>query len=220
MSMESEVKLTLKLLILGLFIGQGLGFKGAYLDPGPTRVGVGSPTRVQSVPCAASVGRYKCARESMMNTVEKSLDFLSLNFGGGFKKGKLKLPLPIYTTYGESLPTNLVLHGPFDEVWPCTFKKGDNRIHGLEKWMDYYKIKPYNVVLLTYLSGADFRFVIFSQYAVEMNYLSVVSGSGSKNSAYEVDKLACKYKFNGFCNFVGKYNLLVEPAHLVEESFP
>ena len=46
---ESQVKLecTLKPLVLGLFIGQGLGFKGAYLDPGPTRVGVGSPTRVQ-----------------------------------------------------------------------------------------------------------------------------------------------------------------------------
>ena len=38
MSVESEV--TLELLILGLFIGQGLGFGGAYLDPGPTRVGV------------------------------------------------------------------------------------------------------------------------------------------------------------------------------------
>ena len=38
MNVESEV--TLKLLILGLFIGQGLGFKGAYLDPGPTRVGI------------------------------------------------------------------------------------------------------------------------------------------------------------------------------------
>ena len=37
---KKRVKLTLKLSILGLFIGQGLGFKGAYLDPGPTRVGV------------------------------------------------------------------------------------------------------------------------------------------------------------------------------------
>ena len=37
---ESQVKLTPRLLILGLFIGQGLGFGGAYLDPGPTRVGV------------------------------------------------------------------------------------------------------------------------------------------------------------------------------------
>ena len=39
---ESVVKLecTLKPLVLGLFIGQGLGFKGAYLDPGPTRVEV------------------------------------------------------------------------------------------------------------------------------------------------------------------------------------
>ena len=36
----SVERVTLKLLILGLFIGQGLGFKGAYLDPGPTRVGV------------------------------------------------------------------------------------------------------------------------------------------------------------------------------------
>ena len=35
-----RVQLTPKLLILGLFIGQGLGFKGEYLDPGPTRVGV------------------------------------------------------------------------------------------------------------------------------------------------------------------------------------
>ena len=35
-----RVELTLKLLILGLFIGQGLGFRGVYLDPGPTRVGV------------------------------------------------------------------------------------------------------------------------------------------------------------------------------------
>ena len=131
-----------------------------------------------------------------------------------------KLPLPIYSTYGESLPTNLVFHGPFNEVWPCTFKKGDNRIHGLEEWMDYYKIKPYNVVLLTYLGGPDFRFVIFSQYAVEMNYPSIISETGSKNSVYEVDKLACKYQFNGFSNFVGKYHLLVEPAHLVEESFP
>ena len=44
---ECKERVTLRLLILGLFIGQGLGFKGAYLDPGPTRVGVWSPTRVQ-----------------------------------------------------------------------------------------------------------------------------------------------------------------------------
>ena len=37
---ECGENVTLKLLILGLFIGQGLGFKGAYLDPDPTRVGV------------------------------------------------------------------------------------------------------------------------------------------------------------------------------------
>ena len=86
--------------------------------------------------------------------------------------------------------------------------------------MDYYKIQPYNVVLLTYLGGADFRFVIFSHYAVEMNYPSVISESGSKKSVYEVDKVACKYKYNGFCNFVGKYHFLVQAAHLVEESFP
>ena len=37
---ECKENVTLKPLILGLFIGQGLRFKGAYLDPGPTRVGV------------------------------------------------------------------------------------------------------------------------------------------------------------------------------------
>ena len=37
---ECKESVTLKLLNLGLFIGQGLGFKGAYLDPGPTRVRV------------------------------------------------------------------------------------------------------------------------------------------------------------------------------------
>jgi len=37
---ECKKRVTLKLQTLGLFIGQGLGFKGAYLDPGPTRVGV------------------------------------------------------------------------------------------------------------------------------------------------------------------------------------
>ena len=37
---ESVEKKILKPLILGLFIDQGLGFKGEYLDPGPTRVGV------------------------------------------------------------------------------------------------------------------------------------------------------------------------------------
>ena len=37
---ECKKSVTLKPLVLGLFIGQGLGFKGAYLDPGPTRVGV------------------------------------------------------------------------------------------------------------------------------------------------------------------------------------
>ena len=37
---ECKKRVTLELLILVLFIGQGLGFKGAYLDPGPTRVGV------------------------------------------------------------------------------------------------------------------------------------------------------------------------------------
>ncbi|KAL1809348.1 hypothetical protein ACET3Z_026338 [Daucus carota] len=155
-----------------------------------------------------------------MNMVEQSIDFLSLNYGEGFKRGKLKLPLPFFVTFEESLPTDLVLHGPLDDLWPCTYRKGDNRIHGLEDWMDYYKVKPYNIVRLHYLDGPDFRFEIFTQYAVEMSYNSVISEIASKNCVYEVDKLCSKYLFNGFRNCVGKYSLVIDSNHLVEESYP
>ena len=131
-----------------------------------------------------------------------------------------KLPLPFYVTYDESLPSNLVLHGPSNDLWPCTYRKGDYRIHGLEDWMDFYKVKPYSVVRLYYLDGPNFRFEVFTPYAVEMNYPAASSDISSKNSVYEVDKLCSKYMFNGFCNCSSKYSLLIEANHLVEGSYP
>lgn len=73
---------------------------------------------------------------------------------------------------------------------------------------------------LFYLDGPDFRFEIFTQYAVEMNYTAVISDTASKNFVYEVDKLYSKYLFNGFRNCVGKYTLVIDPSHFVQESYP
>ena len=131
-----------------------------------------------------------------------------------------KLPLPFYVTFMNSLPSKLVLHGPSNDLWPCTFDKGDHRLHGLEEWMDHYKVNPYNVVRLHYLDGPDFGFEIYTQFAVEMNYPAVTSVPASKRSVYEVDKLFSKYLFNGFRNCVGKYSLSIDHSHFVEESYP
>lgn len=86
--------------------------------------------------------------------------------------------------------------------------------------MDFYELKPYHLVMLHYLGVGDFNMFIYTPYAVEMNYPVHKSNftNDSICSAYEVDKLCSTFCYNGLRNFVGLYNLLIEPQHLMLKS--
>ncbi|KAK1371575.1 hypothetical protein POM88_037667 [Heracleum sosnowskyi] len=139
--------------------------------------------------------------------------------GSDYEKRQLCRGLhhPFYYENGDTLHEKLVLHVITGPVWEAKFTLGSLYIEGLKSMMSYYAIKPYHMVVLYYVGGAEFNVRLYTPYAVEMKYPTEDYDSQSDVicSSIEEEKLCSTYHFNAVQNFVGVYNLHIESEQLV-----
>ncbi|KAK1402386.1 hypothetical protein POM88_001991 [Heracleum sosnowskyi] len=136
---------------------------------------------------------------------QTDLGMICLISGSDYEKGQLRLASPFYCEYGDTLPEK------------AKFTLGSLYIEGLKSMMSYYVIKPYHMVVLYYVGGAEFNVRIYTPYAVEMKYPTANYDSQSDVicSSLEEEKLCSTYHFNVVHNFVGVYNLHIESEQFV-----
>ncbi|KAK1353298.1 hypothetical protein POM88_052433 [Heracleum sosnowskyi] len=148
---------------------------------------------------------------------ETELGMICLISGADYGKGQLRLASPFYCENGDTLPEKLVLHVISGRIWEANFTLGSLYIEGLKSMMCYYGLKPYHMVVLYYVGGAEFNVRFYTPYAVEMKYPTADYDSQSDLicSPLEEEKLCSTYHFNVVHNFVGVYNLLIESEQFV-----
>ncbi|KAK1365262.1 hypothetical protein POM88_040823 [Heracleum sosnowskyi] len=145
------------------------------------------------------------------------LGMICLISGSDYEKGQLRLASPFYCEYGDNLPEKLVLHVISGPIWEANFTLGSLYIEGLKPMMSYYCLRPYHMVVLYYVGGAEFNVRFYTPYAVEMKYPTAEYDSQSDVicSSLEEEKLCSTYHFNAVHNFVGVYNLHIESDQFV-----
>ena len=102
------------------------------------------------------------------------------------------------------MPERLLLHVPPGVVWNGIYRKDRQWVEGVEKLMNFYSIKPYNLILFDYIGGPSFNLKIFNSYGVEINYNTVkvseistdLGGSLPNFSEIEIDKLGGTLSYN------------------------
>ncbi|KAK1373566.1 hypothetical protein POM88_029759 [Heracleum sosnowskyi] len=136
------------------------------------------------------------------------------------------LVLHFYCEFGKELPEKLLVHVPCGRVWLARFVQGSYYIQGLKDMMSYYGLKPYHMVLLQYVGGANFNMRFFTPYGVEMKYPTdhdvpefAVITTDMICTDIEEDKLCSTFNYNVYRNFAGLYNLVIESNHLSGQSF-
>ncbi|KAK1358282.1 hypothetical protein POM88_051538 [Heracleum sosnowskyi] len=99
----------------------------------------------------------------------------------------------------------------------ANFTLGSLYIEGLKSMMSYYCLRPYHMVVLYYVGGAEFNVRFYTPYVVEMKYPTADYDSESDViwSSLEEEKLCSTYHFNAVHNFVGVYNLHIESEQFV-----
>lgn len=96
------------------------------------------------------------------------------------------------------------------------FKEGKSILQ-LESLMKFYGVTPYNMILLSYLGGSDFKIQIFDCYGLEIGYLE--SCTDCRNDSIAIDVLASTNKFSVLENFTCHHKLVITTAPRMDDSW-
>lgn len=122
------------------------------------------------------------------------------------------------------------LHLPSGAIWYGSDDQENKTINGLENFMCYYNMKPYDLLVFEYLGGPDFSIKIFNSYAVEINYglkeipfnygICVKNHVGSivdtipNINEVKTDKLCATISYNANSTCSATFEMLIVEKHL------
>lgn len=130
------------------------------------------------------------------------------------------MPLPFYCEYRDLLPSTLTLHVASNGPYYVEYDKKSYKIQGLGEMMRLYGLKPYQVVIMHYIGEGVFYLKFYSPYAVQIlvRKTNELASNDTVCSKVEAEKLHSTIIYNGYCNFLGMYNLLIESKHMIPSS--
>lgn len=143
------------------------------------------------------------------------------------------MPCQLGSTYLNNIPENVYLRVRNGEAWCAAYRSDDACIVNLRRMMSFYRIKPYNVVLLEYKGHGNFGIEIFNNDTIEINYprrlygvkkprLTLSNGSEVENiqtfTDIEVEKMAARLFYNASSNSRVSYNVKIRNEHLVDSN--
>lgn len=59
---------------------------------------------------------------------------------------------------------------PNTTIWEENLCENGRSISNIESMISFYGIKPYYMIVFTYIGGLDYRFQIYNPYALEIPY--------------------------------------------------
>lgn len=140
------------------------------------------------------------------------------------------LPPEICSKFGEQIPNDVYLCMRNGDAQCAVFHRNNGCIVNLGAMVDFYGIKPYNVILLEYNGDGNFKTEIFNDDAVEINYpvrtipLKKQRFSGPTGimtdkvtggfSNIELEKMSAKFFYNILSNSMVSYDVLIQKEHL------
>lgn len=148
--------------------------------------------------------------------------------------GQLILPQDFCTKFSNEIPETVYLGVRNGEAWRAYYRHGCGTIVNLGAMMTFYRIKPYNIILLGYKGDGNFNMEIFNDnveieyplhfFGVKKQRLPIGTwpmtdlGRGSFTD-FEMEKMAAKFFYNASRDSRMSYDLTIETEHLQLSNF-
>ncbi|KAK1379223.1 hypothetical protein POM88_025975 [Heracleum sosnowskyi] len=140
------------------------------------------------------------------------------------------LPPQLSSNFLQNIPENVYLRVRNGDAWCAYYRRHDACLVRLGAMINFYRLKPYNVILIKYKGDGNFNMEIFNNDNIEIYYprrmiglkkprLTLTTGSTLEESRgdfsnIEVEKMAARFFYNASSNSRLSYDVIIQNEHL------